>query len=65
MSKVCEDLWGNDERYLDIKARCTDNGKCSFAKVATNIETLFNEALEHDRNGKFKEINGVTSKTLC
>lgn len=59
LSKVCEDLWGNDERYLDIKARCTDNGKCSFAKVATNIETLFNEALEHDRNGKFKEINDI------
>lgn len=57
LSKVCEDLWGNDERYLDIKAKCTVNGICSFAKVASKIEMLFNEALEQDRNGKFKEIN--------
>lgn len=57
LSKVCEDLWGNDERYLDIKAKCTANGICSFAKVASKIEMLFNEALEQDRNGKFKEIN--------
>jgi hypothetical protein len=59
LSKVCEDLWGNDERYLDIKAKCTVNGICSFAKVASNIEILFNEALEQDRNGKFKEINDI------
>lgn len=57
--KVCEDLYGNDERYLDIKANCTINGICSFAKVATKIERLFNEALEQDRNGQFKEINDI------
>lgn len=59
LSKVCEDLWGDDERYLDIKAKCTLNGMCSFAKVASKIELLFNEALEQDRNGKFKEINDI------
>lgn len=59
LSKVCEDLWGNDERYLDIKAKCTNNGICSFAKVASKIEVLFNEALEQDRNGQFKEINDI------
>lgn len=57
LSKVCEDLWGNDERYLDIKAKCTVNGICSFSKVASEVELLFNKALENDRNGKFKEIN--------
>lgn len=57
LSKVCDDLWGSDEQYLDIKAKCTINGICSFAKVASKIEILFNDALEQDRNGKFKEIN--------
>ena len=59
LSKVCEDLWENDERYLDIKAKCTVNGICSFPKVASEIEKLFNSALEQDRNGKFKEINNI------
>lgn len=47
LSKVCEDLWGSDEKYLDIKARCTQpNGYCPFEQVATEIETEFNSALE-------------------
>ncbi len=64
LSKVCEDLWGNDERYLDIKAKCTINGICSFAKVASVIEQDFNEALEQDRNGKFKDINDFFYKNM-
>ena len=58
LSKICEDLWGNDEKYLDIKAKYTEsNGYCPFDKVATMIEEEFNVALERDRNGKFSEIN--------
>ncbi len=57
LSKVCEDLWGTDERYLDIKAKCTVNGVCSYAKVASQIEILFNETLEQNRSGKFRAIN--------
>ena len=57
LSTVCEDLCGNDEMYLDIKARCTNNGICSYDKIATEIEKLFNDELEKDRNGKFVEIN--------
>ncbi len=60
LSRICEDLWGNDEKYLDIKAKCTDsNGYCPFDQVATMIETEFNTALERDRNGKFGEINDI------
>ena len=59
LSKVSEDLWGNDERYLDIKAKCTIDGICSFAKVASEVEILFNSELEKDRNGRFKEINDI------
>lgn len=58
LSKVCEDLWGNDEKYLDLKAKCTQpNGYCPFDQVASKIEECFNTALENDRNGKFKDIN--------
>lgn len=60
LSKICEDLWGNDERYLDIKAKCLNSdGSCSFEKSASKIESLFNEALENDRDGKFKDINDI------
>lgn len=58
LSKVCEDLWGSDEKYLDFKASCTlPNGICPFDEVASKIEIEFNHALEQDRNGRFKEIN--------
>lgn len=58
LSKVCEDLYGNDEKYLDIKSKCTDsNGYCSYAQIASKIEIEFNTALENDRNGKFRIIN--------
>ena len=60
LSKICEDLWGNDERYLDIKAKCLNSdGSCSYEKSASKIESLFNEALENDRDGKFKDINDI------
>ena len=58
LRKIAEDLWGSDERYLDIKARCTDSQNiCSFPKVATLLEEEFNKILEMERNGKFQEIN--------
>lgn len=60
LSKVCEDLYGNDEMYLDIKSACTTpNGYCSYPQMASIIETEFNKALEKDRNGKFKDINDL------
>lgn len=58
LSKVCMELWGNDERYLDIKSICTDsNGYCPFDLVAAKVEYEFNQYLERDRNGKFKAVN--------
>lgn len=58
LSKICVDLYGSDEKYLDIKATCTNpNGYCSYAQIATKIEKDFNTTLENDRNGKFKEVN--------
>lgn len=60
LSKICEDLYGNDEMYLDIKSACTTpNGYCSYPKMASKIETDFNTTLEKERNGKFKDINDL------
>lgn len=59
LSKVCVELWGNDEHYLDIKASCIDEGACQFDKIASKIEFEFNSALGRDRNGKFKEVNDI------
>lgn len=60
LSKICEDLYGNDEVYLDIKSSCTaSNGYCSYPQMSGKIEAEFNKALEHDRNGKFKAVNDL------
>lgn len=65
LSRICSDLWGNDERYLDIKSSCiTTDGNCLYEKVASKIEIEFNRALEHDRNGKFKEINDAFYESM-
>ena len=60
LSQVCVDLWGTDETYLDIKSSCTHpNGYCPYDEVASKIEKRFNEELEKDRNGKFKNVNDI------
>lgn len=65
LCKICEDLWGNDEKYLDIKAKSIQpNGHCLFEQVATEIEKEFNIALEKDRNGYFKEINDTFYESM-
>lgn len=57
LGKIAEELTGNPEYYLDIKAKCYINGKFDFLKIATILEEDFNKHLGEDRNGKFKEIN--------
>lgn len=60
LCKICEDLCGNDEMYLDIKSSCTTpTGYCNYPQIARKIEKIFNSNLEKDRNGKFKEINDM------
>ncbi len=59
LSKISFDLTSNTEYYLDIKSSCFENGKFNFLKIATIIESLFNETLKADRNGKFKSINDI------
>lgn len=65
LSKVCEDIWGDDEHYLDIKASYSDgNGNYRYAPIASEIEQQFNDSLKEDRNGKFKDINDIFYDTM-
>lgn len=55
LEQITVDLTGNDEQYLNIDSRF--NGDCP--KMASEIEKIFNQKLEEDRNGKFKNINDI------
>lgn len=62
LSKIALELYGSDEKYLDIKASCKDeHGNFLYNEIATIIEKDFNEylMLPNNRNGKFKDINDI------
>lgn len=59
LKKIAYELTGNAEFFLDVKSQCQKNGKYEYDKVANEIESVFNKALQADRNGKFKEVNDV------
>ncbi len=62
LSKIALELYGSDEKYLDIKAGCKDAyGNYLYNEIATVIEGDFNNHLMQpdNRNGKFKEINDI------
>ena len=55
LEQITVDLTGNDEQFLNIDSRFS--GDCP--KMASEIEKIFNQKLEEDRNGKFKNINDI------
>lgn len=55
LEQITVDLTGNDEMYLNIDSRFNSN----CPKMASEIEKIFNQKLEEDRNGKFKDINDM------
>lgn len=59
LSKVCYELTGSYEYYLDIKSKCQIKGKYRFDKIGSEIEKHFNDILSADRNGKFKDVNDI------
>lgn len=59
LSKVASELNENPEYYLDIKAKCHNDGIFNFLQIANILERDFNEFLEENRDGKFKEINDL------
>ena len=57
LAKIATDLKGNTEFYYDIKAKCREDGRYRFDKLASLLESEFNKDLEADRNGRFKSVN--------
>lgn len=57
LGKIAFELSGNQEYYLDIKSKCYIDNKFDYLKIAELLEDDFNNHLQEDRNGKFKEIN--------
>lgn len=53
LEQIVVDLTGNDEDFLNIDSHC--NGNCPM--MASEIEKMFNQKLEEDRNGNFKSVN--------
>ena len=59
LKHICFELKGNDEFYYDTKANYYVDGKYIYEKIASDIETEFNDSLKKERNGKFKWINDI------
>ena len=55
LEQITVDLTGNDEQFLNIDSRFNGDSP----KMASEIEKIFNQKLEEDRNGKFKNINDI------
>ncbi|WP_039042967.1 SIR2 family protein [Sporosarcina sp. ZBG7A] len=53
------ELTGANEYYYDIKSKYEDEKGFDYPKIATDLETGFNEIIKNDRHGKFKQINDV------
>lgn len=53
------DLTGSKEDFLIIKNRHFMNGSYDLPAMAGEIDTLFTQRLEGEREGKFKEINDM------
>lgn len=57
---VSYELTGNNEVFLDLKSKSQNSDDTfSYAKIASEMESLFNKTLSEDRNGKFKDINDI------
>lgn len=55
LSKLCFDLFGEEETYLNIKY----DEKKNYPVIASRIEEEYDKVLKRDRNGKFKHINDL------
>lgn len=56
---IIEEYGETEEHYLDIKANNQENGRFNFQKVASIIETEFNNFASQNRHGKFEKINDL------
>ncbi|RFB53685.1 SIR2 family protein [Bacillus thuringiensis] len=57
LAYISKELKGNDEFYYDLKYKHQIKGEYDYPKIATDLEIEFDNILQQDRNGKFKDIN--------
>jgi hypothetical protein len=56
LEHIAIECTGSKEAYFDIKANSIVNGKYDFTLIANKLEKIFNDAVNKDKNGKFKDI---------
>lgn len=59
LKKIAIDLFGDDREYLNIKSQHSINGNYKFESIAEDLEKIFNNYLQNNLDGKFKEINDI------
>lgn len=64
LAYISHELYNDNEPYLSLKSKNYSNNKYDYAKIALELEKDFDEKLEKDRNGKFKEINDKFFKSM-
>lgn len=64
LSHIAYELTEDEEYFLDLKSKCKIGGKYELAKLATLLENDFNQRLEKERNGKFKNINDLFYESM-
>jgi hypothetical protein len=57
LKKIAFDLWGNDEKYLDLKSNSWADNRFVYEAIATKLDEEFTNALTADRDGKFQSVN--------
>lgn len=57
LKNICTEAFGNEEKYFDIKSKHESLDEFHFPSIGSTVESEFNDLLQNNRNGKFKEIN--------
>ncbi|MGY4796389.1 SIR2 family protein [Lysinibacillus fusiformis] len=59
LKHISYELVGSNEHYYDIKSKYEIDGEYDYTKIASELETYFNNVVKSDRNGRFKKINDI------
>lgn len=59
LRKAIVDVLNDEEKYLDLKAKCKTGSSFDFPRLGNLVENIFNTELEKDRKGKFSYINDI------
>lgn len=65
LCRIAIDLFGDDREYLNIKSRNSENGNFRYEAIAEELQKRFDEILEQNPDGKFKEINNEFFESMC